>query len=72
LCRGSNDCSVEVPVEQRGFGLNERPKVVEEMTRHAVDRQSPKHDACVEFGEKSIFQRVGVRVGRNYFAEKIL
>jgi hypothetical protein len=64
--------SIEVAVEQRSFGFNERPKVVEEMPRHTVDRQPPKHNARVEFGEKPIFERFRVRVGRNYFAEKVL
>jgi hypothetical protein len=45
--------------------------VVEEMRGDAVDRQPPKHNARVELSEKSIFQRFRVRVGRDYFAEKL-
>src|SRR5712692_11681133 len=42
------------------------------MPCHAVDREPLKQNARVELGEKSIFHRLRVRVGRNYFAEKIL
>ena len=63
--------SVEVPSKERSFGFNERPKVFEEVRRNAVDRQSPEHNARVEFGKRSIFERLRVRAGRNYFAAKL-
>jgi hypothetical protein len=64
--------SVEVAVKQRCFGFNERSKVLDEMRGNAVKRQAVKHNSRVEFAEKSIFDRMGVRVGRNYVTEKIL
>jgi hypothetical protein len=64
--------SIKVAVEQRGFGFNERQKLVEEMARHAIDREPPKNNSRGEFDKKSIIQRLRVSVGRNYFAEELV
>jgi len=64
--------SIEVAVEQRGFGFNERQKLVEEMARHAIDREPPKNNSRGEFDNKSVIQRLRISVGRNYLAEELV
>jgi hypothetical protein len=64
--------SIEVAVEEGRFGLNEGRKVVEEVLRHAIDRQAPKQCGAIELRKESIFDPLLVGVGRDYFAENLV
>jgi len=64
--------SMEIAVETGRFGLHERRKVVEEVPRHAINRQSAKQYGAIELRQESILDRLGVRVGVDYFAEEIV
>ena len=64
--------SIEIAVEKSCFGFNKGRQVVEEMPRHAIDGKTPKQHRAPQLRKASILDRLSVRVGRNYFSEKIL
>jgi predicted deacetylase len=66
------ECSANVPIQEGRLRLNKGCKIVEEVPRHAVDREFLKPGWQVELDENSILKGFGVRVGVDYFAEGIV
>jgi hypothetical protein len=63
---------IDIAVEERRFSFGTGRKVVEEVPRHPVHRESSEGDMLCEINESAVVKRFLVGVGRDDLAEEII